>query len=146
MINIVQMELKHIDMVAQISAECFSLPWTREQYLSELKNKNARTLVSITDNMVIGFINALFVLDEGYINNIAVTEGYRKSGIGSRLLEELVNIAKAESMSFLTLEVRESNVSAIKFYEKHGFAKMGVRKNFYQNPTENGAIYTMELQ
>jgi ribosomal-protein-alanine N-acetyltransferase len=60
-------------------------------------------------------------------------------------LSHLIDVAKEENCDFVTLEVRESNISARKLYEKLKFKKVGIRKNFYEQPKEDGVIYTLIL-
>ena len=85
------------------------------------------------------------MLGEVYIDNIAVFYNYRGFGIGTALLKHLINVSKDENCDFLTLEVRVSNKPARKLYEKLGFKEVGVRKNFYDQPREDGIIYTKFL-
>ena len=85
------------------------------------------------------------VLDEGYIANLAVKEKYRRKGVANALLQKVVDTAKENNLAFVSLEVREGNTPAINLYNKFGFTKQGVRKNFYRNPTANGLILTKFL-
>ena len=85
------------------------------------------------------------VLDEGYIANLAVKKAYRRQGVAEALLSKVIETAKENNLSFVSLEVRESNTPAIKLYEKFRFSKQGVRKDFYRSPKENGLILTKYL-
>ena len=85
------------------------------------------------------------VLDEGYINNVAVREEYRQRGIASALLDVFIRFAKAHQLAFLTLEVRDSNAPAAALYASLGFAQIGLRKNYYQHPKEDARILRKEL-
>ena len=89
-----------------------------------------------------GYIGVQEICGEAYITNIAVFVEYRNQGIGRNLLKKAVDGAKSRNCEFITLEVRESNESAISLYKSEGFEVAGVRKNFYTDPTENGIIYT----
>ncbi|MCX7657657.1 MAG: ribosomal protein S18-alanine N-acetyltransferase [Oscillospiraceae bacterium] len=138
-VKIIPMDKENAEFVAQIEAECFSQPWSREAFLKELENPDAISLAAVSDT-VCGFINAHKILDEVYINNIAVKNGYRRLGIGSALLDKLEKYAG--KVSLITLEVRKSNFPAISLYEKHGYQKVGERKNFYSFPTEDAVLMT----
>ena len=83
-----------------------------------------------------------FIIDEGYITNIAVSENYRRNGIATTLLKKVYKFAKEQELSFLSLEVRKSNDVAIRFYEREGFDIEGERIDFYSNPVEDGYIMT----
>ena len=63
-------------------------------------------------------------------------------GVGTALLNKVFSLKDELSLSFISLEVRESNLSAIHLYEKMGFETEGLRKNFYTNPSENALIMT----
>ena len=84
------------------------------------------------------------VLDEGYIDNIAVRPDYRGQGIADALLDVFVRFGRAK-LALLTLEVRLTNEPAIQLYYKHGFAQVGRRKDYYENPKEDAIIMTLEF-
>ena len=86
------------------------------------------------------------VLDEGYVTNIAVLPDYRRKGIASALLEQCISAAKQKNLSFVSLEVRKSNLAAIKLYEKFEFKIEGERKNFYECPKEDAYIMTRRFK
>lgn len=134
--------LAHLDQIAEIEAECFSHPWSKESLQGEIDNETSLFLSAVEDNKVVGYIGMSIVLDEGYIFNVAVSENYRNKGIGSALINELVTYGKKNSFSFITLEVRESNQTARSLYSHFGFVKVGERKNYYSQPTENAVLMT----
>lgn len=143
--KIVEMNESHLDDLALLEKQCFSVPWSKSALEAELEKENSRFFVAITKNEVSGYIGANNILGEVYVNNIAVFYNYRELGIGSKLLSHLIDVAKEENCDFVTLEVRESNISARKLYEKLKFKKVGIRKNFYEQPKEDGIIYTLIL-
>lgn len=127
-----------VSAVAEIEKACFSLPWSEQAFYDELKNPYGVTFVADEDGEVAGFLNVRDVCGEIFINNVAVKENFRRKGIGEALLCEL----EKREFVFITLEVRESNLSAISLYEKCGYEKIGFRKNFYEKPTENAVLMT----
>ena len=135
------MAAEHIPQIALLEKECFSQPWSENALSDELKNENSHFLVA-SGGEVMGYIGVQEICGEAYITNVAVFEKYRKLGIGRALLRAACNGAKSRNCEFITLEVRESNQSAIALYESEGFEKAGIRKNFYSSPVENGVIYT----
>ena len=82
---------------------------------------------------------------EAELYNIAVKKEFRNLGIGQALLDNFLLRARKSLVSTIRLEVRETNLSAVKFYQKNGFAKIYTRKNFYQNPAENASVMSREL-
>lgn len=93
------------------------------------------------DGTVLGYAGLQAVLDEGYINNVAVAPAYRRRGVAGALIAALVRFGEAK-LSFLTLEVRASNAPAIALYEKYGFTQAGRRKNYYDDPREDALLLT----
>ena len=136
------MTAAHLDAVAAIEKDCFSHPWSRQSLESELENKTSRFLVAAEDGRVIGYIGMSAVIDEGYLFNVAVDRQYRKKGVGSALVRELVTFCQKRNYAFLTLEVRESNAPAISLYSRFGFVRVGERKNYYSKPVENALLMT----
>ena len=132
----------HIDGVALIEKECFSTPWTKDGIESELSNENARFFVAEYMGETAGYLGMHIVLDECYIANVAVREKFRRKGIADKLLSVGEEKAKEESCAFISLEVRVSNEKAIALYKKRGYNEVGIRKNFYSDPTENALIMT----
>lgn len=124
--------------VALIEKECFSMPWSEQAFCEELENPYGITLVAEIDGEIAGFLNVRNVCGEIFVNNIAVTQKFRRKGIADSLLFEL----EKNNFEFITLEVRESNLGAIRLYEKNGYEKVGVRKKFYEKPTEDAWLMT----
>ena len=126
--------------LSQIEKECFSEPWSENVFAEDIKRETSATFVAECDEKIIGFVNLSTVLDEANINNVAVTEDFRRMGVAQKLLDEA--FSALDEISFFHLEVREGNFAAISLYEKNGFLKDGLRKNFYKNPTENAILMT----
>lgn len=143
--KLVPMDRSHIKEIAQIERECFSDPWSEASLEEELYNPLASFIVAQRpDGAVLGYAGFHAVMDEGYIDNIAVREDYRGQGIADDLLDVFVRFGQAH-LAFLTLEVRPSNEAAIQLYYKHGFAQVGRRKDYYKQPKEDAIIMTLEF-
>ncbi len=128
-----------------IEKKCFSEPWSEKSFKNALENGFSCFFAAEHMGKLIGYAGMYTVLGEGYIYNIAVEENYRHHGIGRALTEKLLEYSKNKNLDFLSLEVRTSNKFAICLYEKCGFKKIGVRKNFYSFPKEDGIIMTCYL-
>lgn len=117
--------------------------WSEDTLSEECGRDGGFVLACLTPNSEIcGFAVFSAVLDEGCINSIAVSEGFRRQHIGEGLISEMFEILRKQGVKTVSLEVRESNAAARGLYEKSGFSCQGVRKNFYREPRENAAIYT----
>ncbi|MCR5703119.1 MAG: ribosomal protein S18-alanine N-acetyltransferase [Eubacterium sp.] len=140
MINYRNMKIEDIPQVASIEKEVFSMPWSEKSFEESLQNKDTLYLVAEEDGSVSGYIGMYISFEIGTISNVVVAPAQRRKGIAKQLLERLLKASDACGVESVTLEVRESNRPAIELYEKAGFVNEGIRKNFYQKPTENAII------
>ena len=134
-------EYLHIKEIANLEKICFSCPWS-EQTITDAFKTGTKFFVAEKDKKVLGYVGISAILDEGYITNVAVFPEARQQGVASALLEYLFDFAKEKKLSFISLEVRESNTAAISLYQKFGFKTEGKRKNFYSAPQEDALIMT----
>lgn len=137
--------LEDVSAIAEIERMSIPQPWSETAFANALAQENAVTLAAICDGAVCGFITGVYVLDSADIYSVAAAEEYRRKGVGGKLLEAFFS-ALPECVEAVGLEVRESNSAAISLYEKHGFERVGLRKNFYSDPKENAVLMTKKLQ
>lgn len=137
--KILLMEERHLPGVAAIERACFSHPWS-ENGLREELGRGIFLVAEGDDGAPVGYVGCQTVLDEGYITNVAVLPAFRRKGVAETLLHELA--ARAGGLSFVTLEVRQSNAAAIGLYTKMGYQPVGTRRNFYADPTEDALLMT----
>ena len=144
--TIALMTYDDVPQVAAIERQCFPDPWSERMLREHLDNQCAAAIAAVgEDGTLLGYAGLLVVLDEGYITNVAVRPAYRRQGIASDLLGVFERFARGHQLAFLTLEVRASNAAAIALYEKMGYARVGVRKNYYEHPREDAVIMTREF-
>ena len=140
------MDRSHLAGVAELERMCFSAPWNEAMLEEELYNDTASFIVAEgEDGQVLGYAGLHVILDEGYIDNVAVRPTCRRQGIADRLLDVFCRFGQA-NLAFLTLEVRPSNTAAVALYEKHGFREAGRRKDYYENPKEDALLLTREFR
>ena len=140
--EIVPMDRSHIPQIAALERECFSTPWTENMLEDALFDSQASFIVAeAEDGSILGYAGLHVIVDEGYIDNIAVEEAARRHGVASALLDVYCRFG-AVNLAFLTLEVRKSNLPAIALYEKFGFQQAGLRPGYYQRPREDAVIMT----
>lgn len=144
--RIVNAELRHIEQLEQIEQACFSMPWTKEQLKGQLPDSCHVFIAAESGEAVLGYVGMMYIIDEGYISNVAVAPEYRRQGIADALIDELMRRAAALDLAFVTLEARQSNSPAIALYKKHGFVPVGVRKNYYELPKEDAVLMTKFLK
>ena len=139
--EIIRMNESHVASVAAIEKECFGRDaWSERSVAGELTNALALWLVAVEDGAVAGYVGSQTVCNETDMMNVAVTADFRRRGIGEKLVNALVEELKAMDSHCLTLEVRASNTPAQAMYEKLGFAEIGRRPRYYQNPKEDALI------
>jgi ribosomal-protein-alanine N-acetyltransferase len=129
-----------LDGVLAIEQASFNNPTTREWYEEELKRPDVCFIYVLRTpgTPVAGFCAFWLVVDQAHINNLAVLPELRGQGLGTHLLESVIAEATHLGAILLTLEVRQSNEPALRLYEKAGFYREAVRKNYYTNPVEDG--------
>ena len=136
----------HIDQMAQIEIECFSVPWSREALLDELDNPYAHYVVCCDKaGNVVGYIGSRVVLDSADITNVAVRPQHRRRGIGLKLVTIMLGLMEHMGVASVLLEVRESNLPAQNCYAAAGFQVVGRRKNYYELPKEDALLMGREL-
>ena len=142
MIRLEEMTKMHVDSVAELEKKTFPVPWSKKAFEDELKNKLAKYIVAIDEESerVIGFGGMWQIINEANITNIAVDEQYRNKGIATAIMNKLEEIAIAEEMIGLTLEVRVSNMKARSLYTKLGYKLEGIRKEYYEDNREDALI------
>lgn len=140
--QIVPMDRSHIDQIARLEQTCFSSPWTADMLTDALFDTQASFIVAEDEEgNVLGYAGLHVIVDEGYIDNVAVEPDARRHGVASALLDVFCRFGEA-NLAFLSLEVRASNTPAIALYEKNGFVQAGLRKNYYEKPREDAVIMT----
>ena len=131
----------HVDEIFETEQESFSLPWTKASLRDIINEKHAICLSALAESeRIVGHAYMRHVINEGHIYNVAVAKSHRRLQIGSALIERLIKEAAIREMVGLTLDVRVSNIPAINLYRKFGFISEGIRKNYYEYPTEDGMI------
>ena len=128
--------------VLELEQCCFPDPWTEGVFRSSLADETELWLVCQQGGLVLGYLGMQSVLDEGYIDNLAVDPAFRRRQLGTRLLTAAEDEAKKRNLSFLSLEVRAGNEAAIALYSRFGFETLGVRPGYYLRPKEDARIMT----
>ena len=136
------MTAENVPEIAALEKQCFTLPWSEKSFRDEMANKLAIYHVAKDNGTCVGYAGFWNVSGEGDVTNVAVLPEYRRRGVGSSLVAEMVKTAENLKLELLTLEVRKSNVAAQKLYEKFGFEILGERKRYYSDNGEDAYIMT----
>lgn len=124
------MVTRDIDAVMAIEAQAYSYPWTRGNFIDSLAaGYHAEILES--EGSVIGYFVAMAGVDELHLLNITVAPFNQGQGHGTRLLEQVQDLARRYALAQLLLEVRGSNDRARGLYLRRGFVDVGLRRGYY---------------
>jgi tRNA threonylcarbamoyl adenosine modification protein YeaZ/ribosomal-protein-alanine acetyltransferase len=127
--------------VAALQRRSFTNAWGAEAIQWELEHTDvARLYTARVDGRLVGYCACWIVFDELHINSIAIDDAWRRRGVARALLTQVFRDAFGAGARMATLEVRQSNTAARHLYENLGFAVEGVRRNYYQDPREDGLI------
>lgn len=137
-----QMTISDLEEIKDTLSTDFDDFWTYSCFLEELKNANSMYFVARIDKQIVGFAGIWQAVDDIHITNIVVKKDFRQKGIGSKLLEKMIEIATSKKVVSLTLEVNCNNQPAIKLYKKYNFKHLGTRKKYYHG-TDDAYIMTL---
>lgn len=131
-----------LDGVVEVEAESFHRPTSREWYVNELTRPDVCYIYVVRAEGigVAGFCAFWRIVDQIHINNLAIRPALRGRGLATLLLERVLGDARAMGAPSATLEVRRSNVPALRLYERAGFHVSGVRPNYYTHPVEDALV------
>jgi ribosomal-protein-alanine N-acetyltransferase len=133
-----KMDETDLDSVFAIENESTHDTWDIETFRYAIYKEDAFVLINDSNNEICGFLFGIQTLDEYSISNIAIKEKYKRQGLAFYLISQIIS-AKPNHYSFF-LEVRKTNLPAIKLYEKLGFKNLYIRKSYYHNPTEDAIV------
>lgn len=162
-IEIKKDQQQYISEIAALESDIFPDPWSEKSIRDTLENPQARIWAIISRQappcscastvpehagkpQLLGYVIFYYVLDEGEIARIATSPQHRRQGVAVRLLEKMRAFSYEQNITRWLLDVRISNETAIHFYKAAGFAKDGVRKNFYANPPEDAILMSCEVE
>ena len=143
-VRIERVEEKHLLDIAEIEQLCFTSPWSARS-LELLLGESAVGFAAVCDGRVAAYGGMMCVLDEGQITNVATHPDFHRRGLAREVMLAVIDYAKRNGIASITLEVRESNASAIALYEGLGFYRVGTRKGFYKKPVEAAILMQMDI-
>ena len=126
--------------ISRAEEEIFSDPWSEEDITSLISTEGSMCYTALSDGKVIGYLIGRQISPEGEIYRLATLPMYRRRGVAYRLLDYTVKTERGRGLETLFLEVREQNHPARNLYRSYGFREIGIRKNYYKNPSDNAII------
>ena len=145
-ITISPMTRDDIEDITKIEAEAYGKHhWAKSSFYDEMSNNLAKYYVAKTSaGETVGYAGTWHIIDEGHITTFAVKKDYLRNHIGDAIMQKIIEDCYKDNIKYLTLEVRVSNIPAIKLYEKYGFQSLGTRKGYYQDNHEDALIMWTE--
>ncbi len=136
-----RLDLSDLAAVERIERESYPAPWSRSMFASELAKPSSLSLAAVTeDGELVGYLVLSRYVDAWHVMNVAVDPAWRRRGVASALLERLLAETQGDTERGYTLEVRVSNVDAIRLYERFGFRARGLRRAYYTDNREDALI------
>ena len=142
--QILEMNLDDFEQIKDCLQEDFDEFWTPNILKSELESSNSKYIVAKENDNIVGFAGIIISVDDTEITNIVTKKTERKKGIGTLLLDKLIEMTKKENWDKISLEVNENNIEAKNLYIKNGFEIVGRRKRYY-NGIDDAIIMTKFL-
>jgi ribosomal-protein-alanine N-acetyltransferase len=122
---------RDLDAIHRIERDSFPVPWRRFFFENELTAERRFNLVAKRDEVVVGYLFAMWIFDEMHVNKIAVDEKERRTGIADALMAECFAFARMNDIKSISLEVRKSNLGAQSFYRHLDFESSYIRPRYY---------------
>ena len=143
-----RMEKRDLLQVEAIETALFSDAWSEQGFEDTLNSPYVISLVAIdeAEDTILGYIIMYVSFEEGEISNVAVAKSAQNRGIGSALMQAILEKGLEESVTRFILEVRVSNTPAIALYKKFGFTEIGIRRDFYEKPREDALVMVREKE
>ena len=142
-----EMNMADLDAIMRIEQEVHAHPWTRGNFADSLKSECVCKVYEI-ENEVLGYAVFLRAVDEAQLLDIGIAAVHQRKGLGRKLLDEMMEIARSMGLLHMLLEVRPSNVAALELYRSTGFRTVGTRRGYYpsdSNGREDALVMECEL-
>jgi len=138
-----------IPQIVAIEKKSFPTPWSPYAFACELRDNEFAYYMVVTPAddpyTVVGYGGMWLIIDEDHITNIAITPAYRGKALGEFLMKGMMDLAVKKRARRMTLEVRVSNDTAKRLYERMGFVSAGLRPGYYIDTNEDAVIMWKEL-
>ncbi|MBA2641627.1 MAG: ribosomal protein S18-alanine N-acetyltransferase [Actinobacteria bacterium] len=144
-VDLRRLETQDLDAVDEIERASYPSPWSRAMFAAELQKPSSLALGAYDEtDVLVGYAIVSRYVDAWHVMNVAVAREFRRRGIAKTLLDRLFELTAADPRRGYTLEVRVSNVEAIRLYERLGFEPRGIRRGYYTDNREDALIMWRE--
>lgn len=132
--------------VLEIERESFEFPWSEEDFLCCLRQRNCIGMVAESDDRIVGFMIYELHKSRLHVLNFAVSSEFRRAGVGQKMIQRLVDKLSQQRRKEIVVEVRESNLAAQLFFQSQGFFAISVLRGRYDDTTEDAYIMRYLLE
>jgi [ribosomal protein S18]-alanine N-acetyltransferase len=139
-LRIRRLDLHDLNAIERIEKRAYPTPWSRSMFASELAKPTSICLGAFEGDELIGYVINSRYVDAWHVMNVAVDPDRQRRGAATALLERLFELTADDERRGYTLEVRMSNVGAIRLYEQLGFEARGIRRGYYTDNREDALI------
>jgi ribosomal-protein-alanine N-acetyltransferase len=132
--------------VMAIETDIYAFPWTRGNFSDSIAAGYSCSTYT-RDDELIGYSVVMFAADEAHLLNLSIAATSQRQGHGSLLLQHLCGLSRRGGARAIFLEVRPSNLAGLRLYERHGFQRAGLRRDYYPAPggREDALIFSLPL-
>lgn len=145
MIKINKVGIENFELLRKLDLNNFEDPWTEEMLKQELELPQSEYYGLFNDDDLLGFCGGWYIADEYQINKIVIDKQHQNKKLGQMFLVYIMELYRIKGAKQSVIEVRESNIRAIKAYTKAGFDFIGKRENYYTNNGENAYVMIRKL-
>lgn len=136
------MRLSDLDNITPLEHQLFSSPWSKDDYIYELSSNPYAKYYVLEDDKIVGYVGIWITYETAQITTIGIAKERQGEGLSKLLMNKVIEETK--DCEAITLEVRVSNVKAIKLYESYGFKKEAIRKDYYLDNHEDAYLMMKE--
>ena len=143
-----RMQEEDVPTVLRIERAAYPFPWSGGNFLDSIRSGYVCRVARDGLGQLVGYFLMMMVMDEAHLLNITVDPRFHRRGYGLALLEHASDCARDKDMRSIMLEVRPSNKRALGIYERYGYTRVGIRRNYYpapDNARENAIVMKVAL-
>lgn len=137
---------RDLPVVLDIEEQCFESPWSEDDLIRCLRQRNCIGMVAVRDDRVVGFMIYELHKTRLHILNFAVTKTKQRQAVGTQMAGRLIKKLRWQGRTHILLEVSETNLPAQQFFRKMGFRALSVLRDFYPNSEQDAYLFQYHIR
>ena len=126
--------------VLEIEKSSFEFPWSEEDFIRCLRQRNCIGMVAEYDECVVGFMIYELHKNQLHVLNFAVRPDFRRRAVGTQMVDKLIGKLSQQRRNRVVLEIRETNLAAQLFFRRADFRAVSVLRDYYDDSTEDAYV------